>query len=131
MRFFLLLAVLSIGPPPTLANAEQVTVYGVDLSARWGGGFRPAGTNLVCAGMDKDSRCWDGQTWHELYPLGARRYARAQGQVNCVVITKANGDCWDGNAWYKLPLGTVYGVILPARLGGAFRTTPLPPEAER
>ena len=110
---------------------QEASVYGVQLPAVQGGGFRPAGTDLVCFGLDKGGRCWDGKAWHSLYPLGRRQYSSAQGQVDCVVITKITGDCWDGNKWYKLPWGTVSGVVLPAWQGGAFRTTPLPPDAER
>jgi hypothetical protein len=113
------------------AHAEEALVYGITLPASQGGGFRPAGTNFACAGLDKDGRCWDGKAWHSLYPVGPRRYSLVQGQVDCVVITKITGDCWDGHAWYKLPLGSVNGVVLPASEGGAFRTTPLPPDAER
>ncbi len=120
-----------VGVLPNLANAEEVNVYGLNLPAFQGGGFRPAGTNLVCGALDKNGRCWDGKAWYDLYPLGPRHYARAQGQIDCVVITKETSDCWDGYAWYKLPFGTIYGVILPAHLGGAFRTTPLPPDAQR
>ena len=111
--------------------AEDASVYGVQLPAFRGGAFQPAGTTLECYGLDKDGRCWDGKAWRDVYPLGVRDYARAKGQVDCVVITNITGDCWDGHAWYKLPLGSVSGVVLPAVLGGAFRTTPLPPDAER
>jgi hypothetical protein len=115
------------------AIAEEVRVYGVTLppTSPTPGAFQPAGTNLTCYGFDKDGRCWDGKAWHNVHPPGPRRYARAQGQVDCVVVTKATGDCWDGHAWYKLPLEAVSGLVLPAFQGGAFRTTPLPPEAER
>ena len=86
-------------------HAEEASVYGVQLPAVQGGGFRPAGTDLVCFGLDKGGRCWDGKAWHSLYPLGRRQYSPARGQVDCVVITKITGDCWDGNKWYKLPSG--------------------------
>lgn len=126
MSILLLPTVLATG-----ANAEEAVVYGVTLPAWQGGAFRPAGTNLACAGLDKNGRCWDGKTWKTLYPLGRRRYSRAQDQVDCVVITKKTCDCWDGHRWYKLPVGSVHGVVLPAWEGGAFRTTPLPPDAKR
>jgi hypothetical protein len=130
-RFLLPTSLAVLVMLPSLGNAEMASIYGVELPAAQGGGFRPAGTNLTCYGFDKDSRCWDGRAWHEVYPTGSHHYARAQGQVDCVVITKETGDCWDGHAWYKLPVGTAYGVVLPAPQGGAFRTFPLPPEAER
>jgi hypothetical protein len=117
--------------PIDVSIAEEATVYGLTLPASRGGAFQPAGTNLKCYGFDKDGRCWDGNAWRDVYPLGVREYGRAKGPVDCVVITNITGDCWDGHAWYKLPLGTVSGVVLPAVLGGAFRTTPLPPDAQR
>ena len=113
------------------AQAEQAAIYGVNVSAMQGGGFKPAGASFVCAAIEPDGRCWDGHTWHTLYPAGPRHYARVTGQVDCRAITKFTGDCWDGHAWYKLPYGTLYGIVLPAWEGGAFRTTPLPPDAVR
>ena len=129
--FVVLVMALSLTILAGAVHAEEASVFGVQLPAMLGGGFRPAGTDVVCFGLDKDGRCWDGKAWHSLYPLGRRQYSRAWGQVDCVVITKITGDCWDGNKWYKLPWGAVSGVVLPAGLGGAFRTTPLPPDAER
>ena len=123
------LCVLALPFEPSFA--EEVTVYGLTLPAFRGGAFQPAGTNLECYGFDRDGRCWDGKAWRNVYPLGVRQYVLAKGQVDCMVVTKVTGDCWDGHAWYKLPLGTVYGVVLPANEGGAFRATPLPPDAER
>jgi hypothetical protein len=130
-RAFVVLAMaLSLTIPVGGARAEEASVYGVQLPAVQGGGFRPAGTDLVCFGLDKDGRCWDGKAWHSLYPLGRRQYSSATGQVDCVVITKSTGDCWDGKKWYKLFWSTVSGVVLPAWQGGAFRTTPLPPDVQ-
>jgi hypothetical protein len=131
MRFLLPAALAAVLMMPNPGNAEMASIYGVNLPAMAGGGFRPAGTNLTCYGFDRENRCWDGKAWREVYPSGPHHYARARGQVDCVAITKETGDCWDGHAWYKLPFGTLYGVILPASQGGAFRTVPLPPEAER
>jgi hypothetical protein len=130
-RFLLPAALTVVLMLPSHGNAERGTIYGVHLPAEHGGGFRPARTNLTCYGIDAEGRCWDGKAWREVYPTGPRHYARAQEQVDCVVITQETGDCWDGHAWYKLPFGTLYGVLLPAWQGGAFRTFPLPPEAER
>jgi hypothetical protein len=128
----IIVALLTVAVP-SAAFAEEVSVYGITLPpiSPTPGALQPAGTNLACYGLDEDGRCWDGRFWHVLYPPGPRRYARAPGQVDCVVVTKVTGDCWDGHAWYKLPRGAVYGLVLPAFQGGAFRTTPLPPEAER
>jgi hypothetical protein len=107
------------------AHAEEILYYGVSLPTEKGA-FQPAGTNFTCTGFD-DNRCWDGKAWHTLYPLGPRRYSRAQGEVGCMVIMKITADCWDGHEWYKLPFGRVQGFVLPSWKGGAFRTTPLPP----
>ena len=127
----LALALIVAALPFEAAQAEEVSIYGVNLPAVRGGGFQPAGTNFICFGFDKDSRCWDGKTWQSIYPLGPRHFSRTNAQVDCVVVTKITGDCWDGHTWYKLPLGTVFGVVLPSVQGGAFRTTPLPPDAQR
>ncbi len=113
------------------ATAEQIAVYGATLPGWQGGAFRPAGTELSCTELDRNGRCWDGHKWHILYPPGQRHYARANGQVDCMVIVKQSADCWDGRHRYKLPIGTIFGAVLPGFQGGAFRTMPLPPDAKR
>jgi len=111
-------------------EAENIKLYGVQLPAWSGGGFRPTGTQLTCAATSEDGKCWDGQTWHRLFPDGPRRYSRANGHVACRVIIVDDGSCWDGSAWYRLPIGTVYGIVAPvtSETPGAFITTPLPPK---
>lgn len=94
-----------------------------------GGYFTPAKSPLHCYAVD-ENRCWDGNAWHEIYPLGARRYRKppAGGTVSCGVIMEASHDCWDGANWYRLPSGTLWGNIAPMSLSeesGAFRTVPL------
>ena len=114
---------------PNIGMAEDhIRVYGWDLPAWQGGGFRPAGTELAYMALDNGS-CWDGQRWHRLYPEGPRTYARATGRVACRIIDIDQPSCWDGSEWYRLPSGTLYGVIagIISPTPGAFITTPLPP----
>ena len=111
-----------------IASAEEVKVFGVTMSPMKGGGFKPSGTTLVCTSID-ESRCYDGKTWHNLFPPGPRRYATdAPAKVACMAI--ASGDCWttDGK-WYRLPKGQLMGIYggVMSPTPGAFITAPLAP----
>ena len=88
------------GLSAALADSGKVTVFGVQLPAAVGGGFQPAGTNLVCGEISKDGLCFDGKQWHRLFPAGLRHYAPRTGQITCNVIV--DQDCWDGKHWYHL-----------------------------
>jgi hypothetical protein len=112
---------LALFANPALALSETATVYGTTASifSKNPGAFLPANTSLVCFSMN-ESRCWDGRTWHQLYPSGRRRYMVATtDRIACAVIVAPRNDCWTGSAWYRLPKGQVFGVI-----GGFFSDTP-------
>ena len=103
------------------ASAETATVYGntASIFSANSGAFLPANTNLACFSMN-EANCWDGKTWHHLYPSGPRRYALATSdRVACSVIVAPSNDCWTGSVWYRLPKGQLFGV-----LGGFFSNTP-------
>lgn len=85
---------------PRIAFAEQIKVFGVQLPPQDGGGFKPAGTDLVCGVVSKNGLCFDGKKWHRLFPAGPRRYSPVTGPVTCNVIVDA--DCWDGEHWFRL-----------------------------
>ncbi|HZL40045.1 MAG TPA: hypothetical protein VFC45_07165 [Pseudolabrys sp.] len=106
--------------------AENVKVFGVTMSPMMGGGFKPAGTTLICTSLD-EGRCYDGNIWHDLFPPGPRRYATdAPDKVVCMAI--ANGDCWTtARKWYRLPRGQLMGINagVMSPTPGAFVTAPL------
>jgi hypothetical protein len=113
------------------ASAETASIYGrtASILTKNPGAFLPANTQLVCFSMN-GSKCWDGRTWHQLYPLGARHYAvAASDRVACSVIVAPKNDCWTGSAWYRLPDGQVFGAIggIFSDTPGAFITQPLQP----
>jgi len=108
------------------ASAEHAKIFGMTggMMAKAPGAFVPAGTDLSCMALDDSGRCFDGKTWHQLYPLGPRRYSKANGaQVSCIALVGVKGDCWTGEKWYRLPQGHVLGVT--SLVTGAFTTTPL------
>jgi hypothetical protein len=131
---FLLSAALAIALVSGVsAHAEEAIIYGGTtplLASSYQGAFMPAKTGLHCYSIN-ENKCWDGNAWHEIYPLGPRHYAKPPPPpdlVSCAVIMKASHDCWDGAHWYRLPLGPLWGGIAP--LGAvedvnAFRTAPL------
>jgi len=103
------------------ATAETATVYGTTASifSANSGAFLPANTKLACFSMN-EADCWDGKSWHHLYPSGRRHYAAATtDRVACSVIVAPRNDCWTGSVWYRLPRGQIFGVI-----GGFFSNTP-------
>jgi hypothetical protein len=134
-RFFTIVCATYIALTGTAA--ADVQVFGIQAPA-FGtataspGAFIPAGTELSCAALSKDGRCWDGKRWHRLFPNGSRHYRHANGaKVACIVIVNPEADCWTGDAWYRLPHGQLYGIVAPSQGGingeppGAFITTPL------
>jgi hypothetical protein len=111
------------------ASSETASVYGMTASILSAnpGAFLPANSSLVCFSL-KESNCWDGKKWHQLYPSGRREYAIATtDQVACSVVVAPRNDCWTGSAWYRLPKGQLFGVIggMFSNAPGAFITAPL------
>ncbi len=119
-------AIAGILLTPSAYASEAAIVYGAQDPPIAGGAFRPAHSDLACFSVTESGQCFDGQQWHRLYPLGKRRYAKADGQVSCMIVMKTTHDCWDGRNWYRLPAGRLFGTIEPAISGGAFLITPLP-----
>ena len=115
------------------AHAEEAIIYGSNTpqaAVSYQGAFIPAKTSLHCYSIN-ENKCWDGNAWHEIYPLGPRHYANPPpppALVSCAVIMKASHDCWDGAHWYRLPSGPLWGAPAPQLAvedANTFRTAPL------
>ena len=106
--------------------SEAAIVYGAQDPPVAGGAFRPAHSDLACSSVSESGQCFDGQQWRSLFPPGKRHYAKADGQVSCMIVMKITHDCWDGHNWYRLPTGPLFGTIEPPIRGGGFVITPLP-----
>ena len=118
--------ILLIGSGTVSAQDGHVRIFGLTMSPIHGGGFKPAGTDLICTSIES-GRCYDGRKWHNLFPAGRHRYAQNPPErVACAAIV--DGDCWSTDRkWYRLPRGQLSGirggVLSPTP--GAFITAPL------
>jgi hypothetical protein len=71
------IATVLLGTTTPTDAAETARVFGLQApawEATMPGSFMPAGTQLSCAAISADGKCWDGRAWHRLFPAGPRHY---------------------------------------------------------